>query len=221
VLFYSEKTPLKLYDFREVATMWKCANCGEQIEDKYEICWNCGIRKLNDSTIEGAKETERGEASSLTSTERFRESSLKNERRFIMNKEEIIWLAIKGLGLYFVVAAFIGLPDLLMAVSTTYAYSNVISSLSSSADANKKATTVAHSRAEGDEMDAMLEQLRSTTAQREASLMQVGNSAMSVYRSLLVGPLARFILFSAIGIYLLKRGDFLFRLLNRQPSTDG
>ena len=25
--------------------MWKCAKCGEQIEDNFEICWNCGTGK--------------------------------------------------------------------------------------------------------------------------------------------------------------------------------
>lgn len=25
--------------------MWRCAKCGEQIEDNFEICWNCGTGK--------------------------------------------------------------------------------------------------------------------------------------------------------------------------------
>ncbi len=27
--------------------MWKCSNCKEQIEDKYEFCWKCGLRNIN------------------------------------------------------------------------------------------------------------------------------------------------------------------------------
>jgi len=199
--------------------MWRCANCNEQIEDKYKICWNCGTEKANDVRIEEAEETKRGDVASSFSSEQPRTQPPQDGSRLIMNKQEIIWLAIKGLGLYFLVAAFIGLPDLLMAVSTTYAYSNLMSSLTSSADANKRAAIGAQSQA--DELDVLLEPLNSKIAQREDSLKQLGNSAMSAYKSLLVGPLSRFILFSVVGIYLLKRGDFLFRLLNRQQSTDG
>lgn len=201
--------------------MWRCANCSEQIEDKYKICWNCGTKKPSDAPIEEAGETKRGDAAPFFSTDESRAQSPKDGRRLIMNKQEIIWLAIKGLGLYFLVAAFIGLPDLLMAASTTYAYSNMMSSLTSSAEANKKATTAIQSQTESNEFDKLLERLNSTTAQHDASLKQLGNSAMTAYKSLLVGPLARFIIFSVVGIYLLNRGDFLFRLLNRQPSTDG
>jgi len=25
--------------------MWKCKNCGEEVEDNFEICWNCGSNK--------------------------------------------------------------------------------------------------------------------------------------------------------------------------------
>ncbi len=25
--------------------MWKCKNCGEEVEDNFEICWNCSSNK--------------------------------------------------------------------------------------------------------------------------------------------------------------------------------
>lgn len=27
--------------FRKVTTMWKCGQCGESVEDNFDICWNC------------------------------------------------------------------------------------------------------------------------------------------------------------------------------------
>jgi uncharacterized membrane protein YvbJ len=191
--------------------MWRCAKCNEQIEDKYKICWNCGTKKADDVPIEKTEEAKSGDFPLSSPSERLGTQPSRDERMLIM-KQEIIWLAIKGLGLYFLVVAFIGLPDLLMAVSTTYAYHNLVTSLTASADASERSAR---------ELDILVEPLNSKVPQNEDSLKRLGNSAMGAYKSLLVGPLARFILFSAAGIYLLKRGGLLFRLLNRQPNTDG
>jgi hypothetical protein len=180
--------------------MWKCTNCGDQVEDKYQVCWNCDTEKFNDT-----------------------EEMKKYERRPIMNKRELIWLVIKGLGLYFLVVAFIGLPDLLMAVSTTYAYSNMLASLPSTTPSkvDVDVTTVVPVPIDGNQIDTLPKQLNPATNQREASFGKFGEAAMSVYKSLLIGPLARFTLFTIAGVYLLKGGEFIFRLLNHLPSTDG
>lgn len=50
----------------------------------------------------------------------------------------------------------------------------------------------------------------------------VGSSyrvATSMYRSLAVAPLLRIVLYSAVGIYMLRGGGFLVRLLQRVPDT--
>ena len=43
--------------------------------------------------------------------------------------------------------------------------------------------------------------------------------ATSMYRGLAVAPLLRIVLYSAVGIYMLRRGQFLVRLLDRNPAT--
>jgi hypothetical protein len=43
--------------------------------------------------------------------------------------------------------------------------------------------------------------------------------ATSMYRTLGVAPLVRIILYSAVGIYMLRGGRFLVRLLERIPHT--
>jgi len=43
--------------------------------------------------------------------------------------------------------------------------------------------------------------------------------ATSMYRTLAVAPLVRIILYSAVGIYMLRGGRFLVRLLERVPDT--
>ena len=180
--------------------MWNCTNCGDQVEDTSQVCWNCGTEKFNDN-----------------------EEMKKYERRLIMNKRELTWLVIKGLGLYFLVLAFIGLPDLLMAVSTTYAYSNMLASLPPTTQSKEDVdvTTVVPVPIDGNQTGTLPKQLNPAIPQRQASLGKLGEAAMSVYKSLLVGPLARFILFTIAGIYLLKGGNFIFRLLSHLPSTDG
>src|SRR5882724_3593754 len=58
-----------------------------------------------------------------------------------------------------------------------------------------------------------------------SSLGDVSTSRMTttMYRNLLLGLLLRIVLFSAIGTYLLRRGGFLVRLLDRAPNppTEG
>ena len=53
-----------------------------------------------------------------------------------------------------------------------------------------------------------------------SSLGDVSTSRMTatMYRNLLLGLLLRIVLFSAIGTYLLRRGGFLVRLLDRAPN---
>lgn len=45
--------------------------------------------------------------------------------------------------------------------------------------------------------------------------------ATYMYRSYLFAPLLKIVLFSAVGIYLLRGGAFLVRLLDRYPDTEG
>jgi hypothetical protein len=45
--------------------------------------------------------------------------------------------------------------------------------------------------------------------------------ATDMYRSLLFAPLIKIILFAAAGLYFLKGGGFLFRLMNHHPDSGG
>jgi hypothetical protein len=109
-----------------------------------------------------------------------------------MSKEEATWLIIKGLGLYLLLNAFMALPDLITAISTAYAYSNILSSVSSLAS--------------------------SESGKYGEMLRQLNDAYTGAYKNILLGPVIRIVLYSAVGIYLLKGGGFLFRLLNRQPN---
>lgn len=111
-----------------------------------------------------------------------------------MNKEEAALLIVKGMGLYLLLNAFMELPDLITAISAIYAYGNILSSVSSLASS------------EGGQYDKMLSQLN--------------DSYTSAYKNLFLGPVMRIVLFSAAGIYLLKGGGFLFRLLSREPNAE-
>jgi hypothetical protein len=104
-----------------------------------------------------------------------------------MNRQEVSWLIIRGLGLYLLLEAFMLVPDLLAGIYASRIYSNMLSSLSSES-----------------------EHLASTVRQ-----------ATDMYRSFLFAPLIKIVLFSVVGLYLLKGGGFLFRLLNRHPDTEG
>ena len=51
------------------------------------------------------------------------------------------------------------------------------------------------------------------------NLASTARAATSMYRTLLFGPLLKFVLFSSVGIYLLRRGRFVMRLLQHAPDT--
>ena len=51
------------------------------------------------------------------------------------------------------------------------------------------------------------------------NLASTARAATSMYRTLLFGPLLKFVLFSSAGIYLLRRGRFVMRLLQHAPDT--
>jgi hypothetical protein len=48
-----------------------------------------------------------------------------------MNRHELSWLIIRGLGLYLLLAAFMLVPDLLAGVYASYTYKDLLSSLAS------------------------------------------------------------------------------------------
>ena len=104
-----------------------------------------------------------------------------------MDKQQVSWLIVRAFGLYLLIQAAILVPDLLVGIYASRAYSNLISSLGS--DNNNLASSM-----------------------RQAS---------SIYRNLWFAPMLRFALFSAAGIYLLRRGGFVMRLLHNVPDTPG
>jgi hypothetical protein len=59
----------------------------------------------------------------------------------------------------------------------------------------------------------------SSMASQNDSLGSSMRQVSSIYRNLWVAPMLKFVLFSAVGIYLLRSGAFLIRLLARIPST--
>jgi|GEM_PF-6283721 len=111
-----------------------------------------------------------------------------------MSKEEAAWLVVKVLGLYLLLNAFMGLPDLITAISVAYSYGNILSSVSSLA------------ASEGGGYGGMLGQLN--------------DAYTGAYKNIFLGPVIRIVLFSAVGGYLLTGGDFLFHLLSRQPNAE-
>lgn len=34
--------------------MWACTNCGEQIEDQFDVCWNCGVERKGTARLDQA-----------------------------------------------------------------------------------------------------------------------------------------------------------------------
>ncbi len=51
------------------------------------------------------------------------------------------------------------------------------------------------------------------------NLASAARQASTMYRNLWFAPLLKFVLFSAAGIYLLRRGGFVMRLLHHVPDT--
>jgi hypothetical protein len=100
-----------------------------------------------------------------------------------MDRRQISWLIIRAFGVYFLVQAFILLPELLTALFSLRSYSNAMSSLGS----------------------------------------QSGNGATftrtSMFPTFFVAPTVRIVLYSAAGLYMLRGGRFLVRLLERCPDN--
>jgi len=61
--------------------------------------------------------------------------------------------------------------------------------------------------------------LMSSMASQNDNLASSMRQATSMYRNFLFASLLKFFLFSAAGIYLLRRGGFLMRLLRHVPDT--
>ncbi len=61
--------------------------------------------------------------------------------------------------------------------------------------------------------------LVSSMGSENNNLASTARQATSVYRSLLFAPVLRFVMFSAAGIYLLRGGGFLVRLLRHVPAV--
>lgn len=38
--------------------MWKCANCGEQVNQNFELCWNCGTSRDGSERVDVTPEGE-------------------------------------------------------------------------------------------------------------------------------------------------------------------
>lgn len=102
-----------------------------------------------------------------------------------MDKQEISWLIIRGLGLYLLLEAFMLVPDLLAGLYATRTFGDLLSSLS----------------------------------REDGPVTSTLRQATDMYRTLLFAPLIKLVLFSVVGLYLLRGGDFLFRLLNRHPDA--
>ena len=61
--------------------------------------------------------------------------------------------------------------------------------------------------------------LMSSLGSESGSTASFSRAATSMYRGLAVAPLLRIVLYSAVGIYMLRGGRFLVRLLERGPDT--
>ena len=102
-----------------------------------------------------------------------------------MDKQQVSWLIVRAFGLYLFIQAAMLVPDLLVGLYATRAYSNLMSSMASQND----------------------------------NLASSMRQATSMYRNFLLAPLLKFLLFSAAGIYLTRRGSFVIRLLHNIPDT--
>lgn len=61
--------------------------------------------------------------------------------------------------------------------------------------------------------------LVSSMASDNNNVTSTARAATSMYRIWLFGPLVKFVLFSSAGIYLLRRGGFVMRLLQHAPDS--
>jgi hypothetical protein len=46
--------------------MWTCLGCGEQLEEQFDVCWNCGTSRDGDHAIDSSSEDSVGEAAEQT-----------------------------------------------------------------------------------------------------------------------------------------------------------
>jgi hypothetical protein len=110
-----------------------------------------------------------------------------------MNRNEWIWVAIRVFGVYLLVLAATSLPDVANAAWSTYVFAGVAE--------RHPALTEGKSDAAGLWVEM-------TREWRRVSL----NS--------LVASVARVVLYSIFGYYLLRKGNFLFRIVSRQGPPE-
>lgn len=72
--------------------MWKCKNCGEEIEDNFEICWNCSSNK------DGIKTEMNNEFEQQKKLSKFQKDS--DSEHPISGSLKIIGTIMKILGLF-------------------------------------------------------------------------------------------------------------------------
>lgn len=88
--------------------MWKCKNCNEEVEDHYEVCWNCGSDKKGKNAID--LEAEKLKDSDAQPVVFINTSMDENHRSTSSKKEMFKYPALKSLSLMLkILAVFIGL----------------------------------------------------------------------------------------------------------------
>jgi len=112
-----------------------------------------------------------------------------------MNREDWIWVAVKVFGIYLLLLAVTGVPSLVSSTLYTWAWQDTAEQV----ETDPMST-------QDDTGDRGLGEILSKAAQRSLSSM--------------IGQLVRLVLFTGLGIYLLKSGKVILRVACRdlQPS---
>ena len=110
-----------------------------------------------------------------------------------MDKKDWIWVAIRIFGIYMLVLAVTGVPSLISSAWMTHAFWSL---------EKRRGPTLSEDDSNKVLLDALLR-------------------AKGIYASSLLAQVVRVIVFTLIGVYLLKSGRLIFRLIHPpdRPST--
>jgi len=109
-----------------------------------------------------------------------------------MNKEDVLWAAIRIFGIFLLVMAIMQIPKLLKSSMTSYIYSGYESTLSSLPETQS---------------DFNIDEVFSKAFNKLFS-KSISDAILSVIN---------IIIYSLAGLYFLRKGDFVFKLVSNKP----
>ena len=129
-----------------------------------------------------------------------------------MNKREVVWLIVKLIGVYFIYLAFVSAFSLVSSVSNLYSVSSQISETRIDADPVTNVMVVPEN------FPSRQPTYTSKTAEKSAPNSVSKKLADELFKILLWYVLLTG-LYSAVGFYLIRDGQILFALLNREAKS--